>query len=174
MDVLEKTENCCSCRELNSESASLVTTQTALCRVVSSDGCRNKQNTAWPCDCIVSHTHNTFRSSPHNRSQCEPKICWNNLRNAEWEAQTPRSMRATGGLLLMSALFKIARSRCQRCRCKCAEDQNPSKRCCDNLKSKTDIKQFTKLVMCQVMYDHDKARFTSCLSLPYTSIKKWN
>jgi hypothetical protein len=21
--------------------------------------------------------------------------------------------------------------------------------------------------MCQVMYDHDKARFTSCLSLPY-------
>jgi len=42
---------------MNSESASLVTTQTALRRVVSSDGCRNKQNTAWPCDCIVSHTH---------------------------------------------------------------------------------------------------------------------
>jgi hypothetical protein len=37
---------------MNPETVSLVTTPTVLCRVVSSDGCRNKQNAAWSCDCI--------------------------------------------------------------------------------------------------------------------------
>jgi hypothetical protein len=77
-DVLETTEICGSCRELNPETASLVTTPTALCRLVSSDGCRNKQNTAWPCHCINrvlcrTYTHHTFQCSLHHRSSCEPK-----------------------------------------------------------------------------------------------------
>jgi hypothetical protein len=75
-------------------------------------------------------------------------------------------MRA-GGLLLVAVLSKNARSHCQRCRCICAKDQNLQKRRCDNPKSKTDIKHFTKLVMCQVMDNHDKARLTSFLSFPH-------